>query len=189
MPRLTPDDWAQIRYAYEHTAQPIDEICAGYGISSGTLRDRLRRWGWRRRRPPIPREGPPAFLIVEQTLAPGRDVGPQPRERPDPSHPDPLQIRIEGSDGERDNMRRLQTGDGTAVPALSGQTNAEMTAIVPALHSAVARVIPAIEQAIARLASGNYHSDTMERTARALGALTRTLRELNGLLGQQQRRW
>jgi hypothetical protein len=58
-PEPTSQDWMQIRYDYEHTERPIAAICAEHGISSGTLRDRMRRWGWTRRRPPIPREGPP----------------------------------------------------------------------------------------------------------------------------------
>jgi hypothetical protein len=179
MPRLTADDWAQIRYAYEHTAQPIDEICATYAISSGTLRDRLRRWGWRRRRPPIPREGPPAFLAVEETRASSTD-----------------DARADSGDGTVLSAAGPATlpvaaqGDRAAVSAVDDRTGNEMAAIVPALHSAVARVIPAIEQTIAQLASGEFYSDQMERTARALGALTRTLRELNALLSQQhQRRW
>jgi hypothetical protein len=59
-PDLSPDAWAQIRHDYEMTERPISDICAEHGISSGTLRDRMRRWGWTRRRPPIPAEGPPA---------------------------------------------------------------------------------------------------------------------------------
>jgi hypothetical protein len=62
------DAWAQIRYAYEHTDQPIGDICIAHGISSGTLRDRMRRWQWKRRRPPISHEGPPAAI-------PYRDIG------------------------------------------------------------------------------------------------------------------
>ena len=58
-PTPTHEAWAQIRYDYEHTERPIEDICAEHGISSGTLRDRMRRWGWTRRRPPIPRQGPP----------------------------------------------------------------------------------------------------------------------------------
>jgi len=60
MPDLTPDAWAQIRHDYEHSDRPVEDICAEHGISSSTLRDRMRRWRWTRRRPPIPREGPPA---------------------------------------------------------------------------------------------------------------------------------
>ena len=70
MPDLTPETWAQIRYDYEHTDRPVEDICAEHGISSGTLRNRMRRWHWTRRRSAIPREGPPAFLIVDGTIAP-----------------------------------------------------------------------------------------------------------------------
>jgi hypothetical protein len=56
---LSPEAWAQIRYDYEHTERAIADICAEHNISSGTLRDRMRRWGWTRRRAPIPRDGPP----------------------------------------------------------------------------------------------------------------------------------
>ena len=50
MPELTPEAWAQIRTDYEHSERPIEDICAEHGISSGTLRDRMRRWRWTRRR-------------------------------------------------------------------------------------------------------------------------------------------
>jgi hypothetical protein len=69
MPQPTPDAWAQIRYDYEHTDRPIEDICAEHGISSGTLRDRTRRWQWRRRRPPIPRDGPPAIFVPHREVA------------------------------------------------------------------------------------------------------------------------
>jgi len=68
---LTPEEWAQVRYEYEHTDKPVEDICADHRISSGTLRDRMRRWHWTRRRPPIAAEGPPATEPSEQvTLAP-----------------------------------------------------------------------------------------------------------------------
>ena len=47
-PDLTLEAWAQIRYDYEHTDRPVDDICAEHGFSSGTLRDRVRRWEWTR---------------------------------------------------------------------------------------------------------------------------------------------
>jgi hypothetical protein len=59
MPEPTSEDWAQIRYEYEHTERPIEAICAPRGISAGTLRDRVRRWGWTPRRARIPPAGPP----------------------------------------------------------------------------------------------------------------------------------
>ena len=42
---------------------PVEDICVTYGISSTTLRNRMRRWGWTRRRVPVPREGPVAVVI------------------------------------------------------------------------------------------------------------------------------
>ena len=53
---------------------------------------------------------------------------------------------------------------------------------MPRLQGAVARVLPAIEATLAKLAAGPLRPREMEQTARALGALTRTLRELNALL-------
>ena len=69
MTTLTPEDWARIRAAYEACETPVEDICVAYNISSTTLRHRMRRWGWTRRRPPpVPREGPGAVVI------PGRGV-------------------------------------------------------------------------------------------------------------------
>src|SRR6185503_14742992 len=56
------------------------------------------------------------------------------------------------------------------------------------LQSAVARVLPAIEATLAKLAAGPQRPRELEQTARALGALMRTLRELNALLAQQPAR-
>ena len=39
MPTSSPEARAQIRYDYEHTDRPIEEICAEHGIGSGTLRE------------------------------------------------------------------------------------------------------------------------------------------------------
>jgi hypothetical protein len=52
----------------------------------------------------------------------------------------------------------------------------------------VARVLPAIEATIARLAGGAHHPRDMEQASRTLGSLTRTLRELNGLLSEHNAR-
>ena len=79
MPELSPETWAQIRYEYEHTDRPIADICAERGISTTTLRDRRRRWGWTPRRAPIPREGPPALAAYEFAAAlPDATPPPQP---------------------------------------------------------------------------------------------------------------
>src|SRR5256885_8026790 len=64
-PEVTPETWKQIRDKYEHTDEPVDDICLDHGISSNTLRDRVRRWHWTPRRQPIPLEGPPPTLVTE----------------------------------------------------------------------------------------------------------------------------
>jgi hypothetical protein len=171
MPALTPEDWAQIRHDYEHTARPIEEICAAHGISSGTLRDRVRRWGWQRRRPPIPREGPAAMvgpsIWIEAPQAPHPDPVSASGEREQNPHPDPPPQAGEGEE-------RTEPSPHLADDRPIGQH----------LQSAVARVLPAIETTLATLAAGPMQPRQMEQAARALGSLTRTLRELNGLLAQ-----
>jgi transposase-like protein len=160
-PDLSPEAWAQIRCDYEHTDRPVEDICAEHGISSGTLRDRMRRWRWRRRRPPIPAQGP--------TVAPVEDVAPWL----------PAQSALSLPAPESDRATQEQAAVATGEVADDG-------AIVPRLQSAVARVLPAIEATVARLAGeAAYHPRETERAARALAALTRTLRELNSLLSQQ----
>ena len=74
----------------------------------------------------------------------------------------------------------MEGGSAGAEPS----AQADAASIVPRLQSAVIRVLPAIEATIARLAAGPQHPREMEQAARALGALMRTLRELNALLSQ-----
>jgi hypothetical protein len=185
----SPDAWAQIRYAYEHTDTPVEDICLAHGISSGTLRDRVRRWGWTRRRPPIPREGPPAVAVAayaDNFLHPPLEGEGRRFERQrKPSgwgeagefaeHPTPPAFAYASASDPP------PPGEGEEVPI-------DPAAIVPRLQSAVARVLPAIEATIARLAAGPFHPREMEQAGRALSSLTRTLRELNALLAQQQAR-
>jgi len=168
MPALTPEAWARIRYDYEHTDRPVEDICAEHGISSGTLRDRMRRWHWRRRREPIPREGPPACLVVDGTIAPSGTAVIVAK----PSAPAPA----EDGCGAASPIASLQATAGDAAP------------LAPALQKAVTTVLPAIQQALARIAKGTHYADDEAKTARALEALTRTLRELSGLSGGRQRR-
>ena len=178
-PELTSEAWAQIRYDYEHTDRPVEDICAEHDISSGTLRDRMRRWGWTRRRAPIPREGPP----------------PAPAPQIDPAAP-PLPTGQE-SDTVAPSLAaapRIETAAPclVAVPHLAAGGDAgtpgepDDRAIVPRLQRAVARVLPAIETIVAKLGAEPAHPREIERAARALAALTRILRELNNLLSQRQ---
>ena len=226
-PTLTHEAWAQIRYEYEHTERPIEDICAAHGISSGTLRDRMRRWGWMRRRPPIPREGPPPLPAPQVETRPVSRaalpavrvvdvVAQSPLEEGSP-HPAASHgqvyagcINLPAALGVDPPPPELAPGRAQARPgwdvvdesvAAFGAAHAPLanagedasapgtgddSMIVPRLQSAVARVLPAIETIVARLAAGATHPREMEQAGRALGALTRALRELNGLLGERR---
>jgi hypothetical protein len=179
-PDLSSEAWAQIRYDYEHTERPIEAICAQHGISSGTLRDRMRRWGWTRRRPPIPRQGPPPLPAPHIAVAapPLPAVPAAGTAAPSPAA-----------------APQSETGIETPAPCLTaasppaageGAGALDNGALVPRLESAVARVLPAIEATLAKLAVGPTPTRDMEQAARALSSLTRTLRELNSLLAQRQ---
>ena len=87
---LTTEDWARVRYEYECTDRKVADICAEHRISDGTLRDRVRRWGWKRRSSgPVPRQGPPPLAVPLIALqAPQVEL--QPLATAEPPHPDPL---------------------------------------------------------------------------------------------------
>jgi hypothetical protein len=173
-PDLSSEAWAQIRHAYEHSERPVEDICAEYGISSGTLRDRMRRWGWTRRRAPIPREGPPpaARIDIEAPLVPPG------RQFDTAAPPLPAAAQIETAAPGDAAEPQAAAGEDAGAPGESDN------AIVPRLQSAVGRVLAAIEATLARLAGSAAHPREMERAARALATLTRTLRELDSLLRQ-----
>jgi transposase-like protein len=192
-PELTSEAWAQIRHDYEHTDRPVEEICAEHGISSGTLRDRMRRWHWRRRRPPIPREGPPAVAPPRSEIADTFRAAepPTPRHGIEAPNAWPLGPRLRGDERDKQPPQPPPPADGfeAAPPAAPGDpidapAEGDAAQIVPRLQGAVVRVLPAIEATIAKLAAGPQRPRDMEQTARALGTLMRTLRELNALLSQ-----
>jgi len=220
MPEPTSDAWAHIRYEYEHTSRTVEDICADHGISSATLRDRMRRWRWTRRRPPIPRDGPPAVAMAgyADALHPpleGEGIGglrpPSLCERTPmqsvgygASSPEFVRARCEPGWGDFQTQTDHPTptvfagaqtvdppppgeGDDAALTqSMPAKPAADSASIAQRLQSAAGRVLPAIEAIIARLAAGPRHPREMEQAGRALGALTRTLRELNALLSQQK---
>jgi len=162
MPEPTPEAWVQIRHDYEHTDRPLAHICTEHDISIPMMRYRMKLWEWRRRKPLIPREGPPPVPVMPQEMA-------APTPYVTPVHPTPPAF--------------ANASAGDPPPPGEGEEK-----IVPRLQSAVARVLPAIEATIARLASSAHQPRDMEQSGRTLGALTRTLRELNTLLAQHNAR-
>jgi hypothetical protein len=168
----TRQDWAQIRYDYEHTDRAVEDICAEHGMSSGTLRDRMRRWGWTRRRTPIPREGPPPVLPIPRAPTSQTSAAHSLADEPDIEPAAPCAAIA---------VQRIAPGEDAGAPDAGNPGE-----IVPRLQSAVARVLPAIEATVVRLTAEPMPPREMEQAARALSSLTRTLRELNGLLGRHQ---
>jgi hypothetical protein len=186
MPSPIQADWAKIRRDYENSNRPIPDICAEHGISAGTLRDRVRRWGWARRWLPIPAEGPPAMIPTVEI---------------DPVNTDPWLLGPHLRGDERGEIEASSfVGEGPSPPPASAAANCDAepspyianatpddtTPIGERLQSAVSRVLPAIEATLTKLAAGPMRPREMEQAARALGSLTRTLRELNALLPQHQ---
>ena len=152
---LSSEAWTQIRHDYEHTERPIEDICAEHGISSGTLRDRMRRWGWMRRRPPIPSEGPlcapaPQIEPAAPPLPSGRAFDPAAAS---PAAAPPIETAVPC----RLDAPQVAAGKDARACGESGDT-----AIVPRLQSAVARVLPAIETIVAKLAAGATHPRELE---------------------------
>ena len=176
MPEPTPEAWAQIRHAYEHTDQPLAHICDEHAITIPMLRYRMKKWDWTRRKPLIPREGPPPVAVEQDEMA---------------SSPGEAQRNPGAADKFAPDFAALHPGyKGQVSPCseIDPGSSPDPVAIVPRLQSAVVRVLPAIEATIARLATGAQHPREMEQAGRALGALTRTLRELNALLAEHNAR-
>jgi len=167
-PELSPETWIQIRYDYEHTDKPVDDICLDHGVSPSTLRERMRRWRWTRRRLPISAEGPPPTPWIEPVapVVPVAATAVAPALAPSV----PVEAHHEPA--------------ADALAPSSAEPPPDPAEIVPRLQGAIARVLPAIEATVAQLAAGPMPPREMERAARTLTALTRTLRELNALLGQ-----
>ena len=198
MPEPTPEAWAQIRHDYEHTDRPLAHICDEHEITAPMLRYRMKKWDWTRRKPLIPREGPPAVAPSADAFLhpPLEGEGRRFERQREPAgwgdavsledHPTPPAFAY-ASAGDppplfrTDGRERPFAGEGKKEAALEGE---EAASIVPRLRSAVARVLPAIEATVARLASGAQHPREMEQAGRTLGSLTRALRELNALVAQ-----
>jgi hypothetical protein len=196
MPSPTQEDWARIRFAYEHSDRPVGDICATYGISTGTLRDRMRRWKWTRRREPIspigpaPRMPPPAMTAptldgVGDCRSDAREYARVPQMCQPTSPPAaPDENADTAANAATDAAVPLPYSRFVAQEAKARGEAADAAPLTEQLRGAIARIMPAIERTLATLAAGPLPPRQLELTARSLGALTRTLRELNGLLAQ-----
>jgi hypothetical protein len=176
--KATPEAWSRARYELEYTDKPVVDIARDLGTTPNTLRDRARRWRWTMRRTPIPREGPPPLappLVVAPPLAPPL----QPLALPPPAP-----AGESGAPAPND-APLAATGNalsaGAAPPSPGSPPLADDISPVDRLQGAVVAVLANIEAIIARAGSGRAYASENERAARALAALTRTLRELKTL--------
>lgn len=197
MHSLTPEDWSRIRYEYEHTRRPVEDICHAYGITPNTLRRRGRRWGWAMRQPPIPDQGPPAMAaaLPEFRSEPTSAAEETPAHEtlnlslgaltPTLTLPLPGGGNVEVSGGGRNEAGGSHEDAGAYTSAPPAPV--DPATIPDRLRGALARVLPAIEATLARLTHGPQHPRDLEQTARTLGVLMRTLRELTSLLAEQQK--
>ena len=205
MPPLpTSKEWAHIHHEYENTRRSIEDICLEYRISPNTLRRRVKAWGWTMRHPPISDEGPKAVAPPIPPLPhnpsktgvnalasplPLGEVGEQQScetgeglrsiESVEPPHPNPL------PQGERERTVLAATYRLRGEPSPHIAEPPDPQPGGERLQGAAARVMRAIETTSARLTARPVHLRETEMTARALGSLMRTLRELNELLRQQ----
>jgi hypothetical protein len=138
------------------TRRSIEDICLAHGTSPNTLRRRVKAWGWRMRRPPMD-QGPAALMLAL------------------PHSPSKTGVNA---------LLPGEANGGEPSPHIAEPPDPRP--IGERLQAAVARVLPAIEATLARLAAGPISPREMEFAARTIGLLTRTLRELNGLLAQHK---
>jgi len=179
---LTDEQWQQVQSEYEYTDKPVTQIALDWGVSVGTIRNRRLAWNWRPRRPPVPREGPPRLpapqieaLAAPSLVAPGAPV-------PQLEAAAPLLLPAQGPP-----LVPMHAGDAT--PAPGAPPAAELpgdpdTPTALRLQGAVASVLAAIEAIVAKIGAARLGES--DRPARALAALTRTLRELNTLQSQYE---
>jgi hypothetical protein len=151
---LAEKDWPRIRYQYEHTEMLNREICAEHRISTTTLNNRARQWGWVRRRQTVPAEGPPPAIPPAQAPP----LAAPPDADTDFAEPSPHLFAP------------------PAAPVSPRQ-------IAQHLQSAITRVLTAIDAALAGLSAASSPRE-IERAGRAVAALTRTLHELTALQAQ-----
>jgi hypothetical protein len=198
---LPDETWQRIRYEYEETKRPVADICAEHGFSAGTLRHRVRYWNWTPRwKGRVPRKGPPPMVVKliehrpleSQQSECAAGAFPIQTPTPTPDHVGGSLLPLSGGGSPADvpdaphaacpagEIPPYGTGPGFARDAKA----ADPATMVPGLQSALAGVLPAIEATLAKLTAATAQPREIAENARALGNLTRVLRELKGTLEQ-----
>ena len=185
----TPEELKVIRHKYEYTNQPLEEIARDHRMGSRTLYSWARLWNWTPRRAPMPAEGPPPtpppqnanaaplLLPVPQgpPLVPAHADASAMNDAPDSA---PLAPQIDAAP-----LAPMHVDDATSAPGAELSCDPD-TPTALRLQGAVASVLAAIEAIVAKIGAARLGES--DRSARALAALTRTLRELNTLQSQYE---
>jgi hypothetical protein len=191
----TPEELTVIRHKYEHTGQPVEEIARNHRMGSRTLYSWARLWNWTPRRAPMPAEGPPPTPPPPQIASAAPLLLPAPQGPPlAPAHADasamndapdsaPVASQILAPQIDAAPLAPLHAGDATLAPGAELSRDPGTPSAVR-LHDAVASVLAAIEAIVAKIGAARLGES--DRSARALAALTRTLRELNSLQSQYE---
>ena len=189
----TPEELKLIRYKYEHTDQPLEQVARDHEMSSRTVHAWARRWNWTPRHAPLPAEGPPP--TPPAPTPPPQTAGAAPLLLAAPQGPPlvPAQADASAKNDAPDSAPLVPQIDPAplapmhtdgAMPAPSAELRDPDAPTAQRLQGAVASVLAAIEAIVAKISTGRTAES--DRSARALAALTRTLRELNTLQGQYE---
>jgi hypothetical protein len=185
--KLAPDYIAALRHRYVDTDQPVREICAEFGISTGRLSRLLEREGWPRRQDRPPRQLPAAVKLLEETRRLAAGAGAT-EAQPLPCHPSRLAASPLAPQDDRDGAAAPpapQDGGNRAASPLAppdeddvagGEPNA-----ITRIEQLVLAEITAEEAVRARLGTAPRAAAEAERGARTLSVLTQTLQNLQRL--------
>jgi len=187
----TPEELTVIRHKYEHTDQPLEQVARDHRMSARTLYAWARRWNWTPRRAPMPAEGPPPtppppppIASAAAPLLPALQGPPlvpahaDASAMNDASESAPLAPQIDAAP-----LAQMPAGDAMPAPGADLARDADAPTALR-LQNAVAGVLTAIEAIVAKIGAARVGDS--DRLARALAALTRTLREFNTLQGQYE---
>jgi len=185
----TPEELRVIRHKYEHTDQPVEEIARDHRMGSRTLHTWARRWNWTPRHAPMPAEGPPPTPPPQgaSAAAPLLPVPQEPRVVPAHANASAMNDAVDSAplapQIEVAPHAAMPAGDATPPRGAEPPCDSD-TPTAQRLQGAVASVLAAIEGIVAKISTGRTAES--DRSARALAALTRTLRELNTLQSQYE---
>jgi phage terminase large subunit-like protein len=177
--RLSPEFIEALRHRYVETDQPVRDIIAEFGISTGRLGRLIEKEGWPKRQDRPPLQLPPALKLLEETRAlsiafPARDAACNAASQTrGPGSPDQT-----GGPGLQRTTKACRAAPGTQPDEARPHTDSDPVARIEAL---VLKEIAAEETVRARLGGAPRPAADAGRGARTLAILTQTLQNLQRL--------